>query len=218
MKDVNELGDMLAFDSLSAAERISGQNYKEDEKTSMLGLFLHIAHGRQVRDAMEENLDTHHGTTAEQFRCVATSLGFREVLSDPFSNEYGPEIFAIWFHEDGILLAWETFRSDEVNNAKIYYNWRQKEDAERGLKFLSSGYYMDGVWIGTKDVREGFRVHMDGMRSQGEFINPWIERPFLWLLNYMEPKVEGYDHEAITAARVKLLSADVQTVILGARR
>ena len=42
------------------------------------------------------------------------------------------------------------------------------------------------VWIGDNDVREGLAFRLEQMRSGGQFVTPWIERPFLWLLNYTE--------------------------------
>ena len=51
------------------------------------------------------------------------------------------------------------------------------------------------------------------LAKHGTFVSPWVERPFLWLLNYMDTKTEGYDYKAINEARIAKLPEHVRTCI-----
>ena len=66
------------------------------------------------------------------------------------------------------------------------------------------------VWVGNRDVRQGLRWFLSQAEKQGQFLKKWKEAPFLWLLNYQEPKQEGYDCEAINSRKICSLPRDVQ--------
>lgn len=40
----NELGKMLIYDALLEAEKLTGQSYKDDPETEILGILTHMAH------------------------------------------------------------------------------------------------------------------------------------------------------------------------------
>ena len=40
----------------------------------------------------------------------------------------------------------------------------------------------------------------------------WKERPWLWLLNYMDSKEEGYDYNAINEQRIAALPTGVRVM------
>jgi hypothetical protein len=69
------------------------------------------------------------------------------------------------------------------------------------------------VWAGYYDGREGLLTHLKQLREHGHFLANWFHQPFLWLLNYEEPKVEGYDYKAINMLKYVVLPARVQQAI-----
>jgi hypothetical protein len=70
-----------------------------------------------------------------------------------------------------------------------------------------------GIWCGTHDVREAIRHKLALLRQHGQFVCPWVKQPFLWLLHYMDTKVEGYDYKAIADARIAMLPRHVRATI-----
>ena len=74
------------------------------------------------------------------------------------------------------------------------------------------------VWVGDHDCREALSFHIRQMKENGEFITPWVERPFLWLLNYAEERQINDDNrgtlsDEVTDSRILLLPEDVQKAI-----
>jgi hypothetical protein len=63
------------------------------------------------------------------------------------------------------------------------------------------------------DCREAIRYYLGKMRETGTFLPVWENRPFLWLLHYMDTKDEGYDYKAITASRIAQLPEHVRNAI-----
>ena len=134
-----------------------------------------------------------------------------------------------------------------VNGLNFYYNWRPKssdsEDPDHSgggsshgvidpaplFKEEATEYNPEGhsyAQIGSFDGREGAFTQLAHMEQNGQFITPWLEQPFLWLLTYMDTKDKEtgnslpsygsgtYDHKAINAERLALLPAEVRKAVL----
>lgn len=215
---MSDNGEALAFDALLAAEKVTGHSYKEDRATSALGFAMHTLHVEKKRRLLSDSGDTHFSSTWDEQMGVFADLGFAVVLEDEFTGRaYDPEPapaerFVILWHPDGILGKCESYNWTGRNTAVIYYNVRP-HDRNDFWHATSSGRFHDGVWVGDHDVREGLRFKLDRLRSVGEFVSPWIERPFLWLLTYAEPDEIGYDYRAITEGRLSRLPAHVREAV-----
>lgn len=70
------------------------------------------------------------------------------------------------------------------------------------------------VWVGNHDCREALKTNISNMFDNGTFLTKWKERPFLWLLNYMDTKTQGYNHKQITNDRIAMLPNHVREAIL----
>lgn len=219
MKD--ELDRLLAFDPLDTAERLVGEN----EAATWLGMVLAQQRGEALREVLEARGDTQLTNRVARYLEITRDLGFEEVLCMPFdgrswSGETPPdETFHVLAHRDGMLLAFDTFGTTSVNGAKVWYNWRPRDD-EFNWRIVSSGSYhrwdpeaRTGTWVGDHDAREALRHKIQGLRLNGEFLPRWERRPFLWLLHHMDTEVPGYDHEAINEARIALLPEWVRRMI-----
>jgi hypothetical protein len=207
------IGAALSFDPFDAAQRISGESYKTSPDTEMLGVALHLLNGERKREMLRESGDTHWGQSMPEWIATVEGLGFRQVfcMDVPDSEDK----YRIWWREDGLLLHADSYYSGEsVNSAKVYFHFRGPRNA---MQRCSNGFAgeQDGqqVWAGDYDAREGLRYALERMESMGEFVNPWLKRPFLWLLHYQDAKVEGYDFRAITEARIRQLPDFVQRCI-----
>lgn len=144
------------------------------------------------------------------------ALGFEKVLELPFiGHDEHLETFRVYASHEGLLLATDTYRSNEVNNAKVWYNWRAKN--VEYWPYISSGGLREAhdnlAWAGDHDARWGMAYNLDAMRRNGEFLSPWIARPFIWLLHYGDTTGREYDYKAINAERIALLPEWAQTML-----
>ena len=207
-----DISEALKFDPLAAAETITGHSYKDDADTMTIGMALGMAHNKAKAAALRDSLDSYYNMPFADALDLFADLGFAEVLHDNFAGTYGPEEYVILWHPDGILATCESYMGDRNNSSKILYNYRH-HDGRYPSGLTSSGHMFGEVWVGDHDAREGVRHNLDALRAEGEFLPVWVERQFLWLLTYMDSKVEGYDYQAITAERVNRLPENVRRAI-----
>ena len=212
----DEIPEMLEVDPLSLAEKMTGKSYKEDSGTLQLGMLLHLKHVQQTAAVLKACGDSQFAEPLESYLSIIKAEGFEEVLCMPIQD---PEFshtnqFHIFWHPDGILLVFDTYFGNGVSGGKFYYNWRPKEGLEQWYRYVSSGGMKEGrVWVGDHDCREAIRHHIADLRANGVFLKKWVERPFLWLLHYMDTKVEGYDYAAINEERIARLPKHVRDAI-----
>ncbi|MBK5958070.1 hypothetical protein CCR97_08045 [Rhodoplanes elegans] len=212
---MSKIDDLLSFDPLAAAEGLTGERMGEslNDETAALGLLFACTHSKMKRDALHEVGDTTYGDSLARYLSILDRLGFEQVLADewPSSHNGVIETFFVFAHRDGLLLSFDTFRGNTVNAAKVSYNWMPKVDDWRNVR--SSGHMNDGVWVGYHDAREALCHNLMKLRNRGEFVCPWIEQPFLWLLHYDDTKQPNYDYAAITSERISRLPQWVRDFI-----
>lgn len=224
MTKTDDIASALSFDALHTAEQLTGRSYKDSKATEALGLALHIEHVQRKADLLRAAGDTVFSNTVADYLRIAAEEGFAVVLDLPFKGRvYGEEeaadehLYVLW-HADGVLLKFDTHGGDSVNGGQFYYNWRPRNNApEEGNDCLSSGGWErmadDWIWSGNHDCREALRYHLRQLRERGGFVKPWVRRPFLWLLHYMDEKTEGFDYKAVNRERLLMLPAEVRAVI-----
>lgn len=210
MTELTALDDLLRFDALQVAEDLTGESYKEDPETMNLGMGLFFANNQVKKQALEALDDTHYGTPFTETLRIYKSEGFSVVLDDAFPGRDGEDRYVVLWN-DGLLATVESY-GEATNNSKLYGNL-QVPDGYYPDGY--SGHFNDGVCIGYWDVREGLRNRLAKCRHNGTVLPCWIERPWLWLVNYAESAggYGSYDHQAITEARVARLPEYVRTAI-----
>lgn len=215
------LDDVLRFDPLATAEKMTGTSYKEDPVALGLGFGLMQGHGAMKRKMLEERDDTTFSNKLDRYMRIAGEEGFREILKVPFTSASSgkQECFYVMYHDaDGILLMFDTYCGDSVNGGKFYYNVKMKPD-DKNWRVRSSGHFCqvgdDWIWVGDHDCREALRHHIAQLRANGGFIKEWVEQPFLWILHHGDTKVDGYDYKAINAERIAMFPIEVQKAIAG---
>lgn len=115
--------------------------------------------------------------------------------------------------------GWHTSEPME-NQCPSYDEMNDEDDNPKNDPEVASRYELykeewcrKAVWSGDHDAREAIRHNMERLEEFGKFVTPWTRQPFLYLLHYMDTKQDGYDYKAITAERIKMLPADVQSAI-----
>lgn len=219
-KIMTDLDTLLRTDPLEEAERITGVSYKENESTVALGLLLTMDNSKRKEKELLSRGDTTFSNELDRYISIIEDYGFEQLLNLPFegqsySGEPAPkERFFIYWHPEGLLLSFDTFETTKVNSAKVQYNWKPNDgDAGNWWKLTSSGGVRGDCWVGDHDAREALIHHMDALKAEGKFLNPWKEAPFMWLLHYMDTKYEGYDYDAINKERIAMLPEEIQKAI-----
>ncbi len=207
-----ELNDALQYDPLAQAEKICGKSYKEDESVAWLGMAMQMEHNDRISALLKQNRDTCYRNTLEEQIAVFEDMGFRLLICEPIEGTKDK-----WriFWRAGVLLFCDSYSGDKsLNSGKIYFNYCGPREA---MIQCSNGYAgkVDGenVYSGSKDVREGLRHCLDTMTESGKLLEKWVEKPFLWLLHYMDTKIEGYDYNEINSERIAMLPDDVREAI-----
>lgn len=184
--------NVLGFDPLNEAERITGEDYHKSKETSALGYFLLQAHSEDKRNRLRESCDTYYGQGVNEYLDVVKNLGFLPGVEENFTHESKSERYFIFWHpRDGILLSFDTWNGDHVNGGSFYYNWKPLKDFH---PWISSGTAdeVDGasIWYGNHDCREALRYHIVGLREHGSFVSPWKFRPLIHLGHYgLKPSI-----------------------------
>lgn len=214
----DEIAASLNFDPLAAAEQITGRSYKEDDGVGFLGMTL-MANRSKALDAMLAG-DTRYGMKMDAMREIAKSDGYRQVLVVPLvgtrSGEGLPESLEVWFDDRrGILLVFSSYMTTGLNEASVYYNW--KPTSERWRELTSSGGLQKGVWCGDHDARDAMRFNMRRLEQNGEFVTPWVHRPYLSLMSYPDwtedAKTDLSSVSRIRDERLAMLPEDVRAAI-----
>jgi len=220
MEDTANISDVLKFDPLDVAERITGTSTHDANSPAMaLGFLLAMKHGARKEEMLAEIGDTRFSNTLSDYVAIVEKAGFEQVLALPFAgNEDVQETMFVFARHDGLLLRFDTYQSDRVNGGAVYYNWRPDSIKTMHRYTSSGGMVSDTVWAGDHDCREAIVHKMKQLQENGACVSPWVKRPFLWLLHYMDAKVEGYDYEAINASRVAMLPEWVREFIGPQRR
>lgn len=208
------LGEMLTFDPLGTAERITGSSIHDDGSPAIgLGLALSIQHNARKEAALYAAGDTTFSDGLDRYLGIIEANGFERVLALPFMGHDTQETLYVYASRDGLLLRFDTHQGDRVNGGSVYYNWKPSDIATMHRHTSSGGFVTDEVWAGDHDAREALIFKMNTLRANGELVSPWVKRPSLWLLHYMDSKAEGYDYKAINEARISTLPQWVRDFI-----
>lgn len=205
---------LLKFDPIEAAERIAGREHPE------VSLALSLAHNERKEKALRAASDSYHGIPFAEFFAIAELEGFTTIWRSSFLGDRGAfapydETFVVMWSKEGVLLQLESYAGTSINSARMTYN-AGPATHEQLRSIASSGTFieLDGgiVLSGYHDVREGFRHNLHRLRAVG-LMRRWVDRPFLWLLNYAEAKTSANEYKAITDAVVATFPEDVQRAV-----
>lgn len=222
---MNEIQELLSFDPLGEAEKITGESYKTSEDTVTLGVLMQMQKSREVAEEMGLRDDTFYGSKFDDALRILDETGFKvihqhEVNSPDWAEEkFKDQHVILW--RDGVLAVISSYNATSVNSFSLYYNWHANPDIERIMSFVESGsmnreaYDERGekIWIGHHDVRTGFRHVMNRLESNGKFLSSWIEPQFLWFLDYSQEK-DDKNYKEINAEVIATFPAEVSQAIL----
>ena len=223
---MTDFNDMLKFDGLAEAEKLTGKSYKDDKDTMGLGMALHMLHGQQVKDELALRDDTYYSIPFSDALAIYYDLGFVDAYSTTYELRGEVNSHIVLVHSDGIIMNITSYGST-LNSATMYYNWEHEApvDGERHpMQYVESGHYISSpydaperrwVWSGSHDARVGIRHSLDRLRSNGKFLPIWEEKPFIWFLNPADERKDSDTYKAVNERVIAAMTPAVQEMING---
>lgn len=211
----------LSQDPIADAERVCGASYADDPGVAGLGFLLHAKKAETVAHMLKSRGDVTFSMPLEEYIAIVEKNGFERVYCEEFpNNDGGKDALMVFFREPCQLLVFDTYRGQKVvNGGHVYYNWlpNDRNDMYR-MQLTSSGGFRDSgdgtmLWAGYHDCREAVLFKLGQLEKYGKLVSPWVARPFLWLLHWMDTKIEGYDYMAISNHRITKLPEHVRACI-----
>lgn len=139
----------LRYDALSEAEKITGNEYKADEATALLGFALQYEKTKKLDELLSSIGDTKLSNKLTDYLAIVQRFGFKIVYSEDFVNDSNvPEkMFVLWHEDLSVLLCFDTFTWDHksepnVNSGNFYYNWSPYNSINR-YALTSSGSFFN---------------------------------------------------------------------------
>lgn len=224
--------ELSHVDSCKIAEDMTGKGLG-DKQTGALALSIHMKALEEKKRVLTVLDDTMFGDNIKRYLRIVGDEGFEKAYELPFVDRDGriETFYVFWHPTDGVLLVFDTFH-DGVNGGHFYYNWypnKLPKDFDY-WNCISSGHWQNphgidhddwGVWVGSHDCREGLRHNLVRLRSNGKFVVPWDEQPYLHLTHHGD-KIDNKDYEKLkesfdepTAKRIAALPEHVRKCVAG---
>jgi hypothetical protein len=222
---------MLKFDPLDKAEQITGKSYKESKATEALGFLFMQNHSAAKHNLLSRRGDTTFTMDFDSYVKLVESQGFEKIHEHHFSDDrQKDEIYQVWFHEIGLILACDSFGSAR-NLASVYYNWKPNEFSSSHSILHSGSWYVpnksraeflsmnqkdwqeQAIWVGHFDAREALLFELNRLMKNGQFLSPWVQRPFLWFVDYSQTRGKEYDCNKITNDVIKTFPKKVKKLL-----
>lgn len=206
MKYKDDIRAALKVDVTRILEKQKSKSYKDFNKLENAELLAsQVVFNVAKNKLLDEAGDSNYGSSVFEYDLILTDIGFKKVFEQKFDSTSSgqEEVQRIWIY-GGVVLHYDTY-AGHINKSTFYYNWRPFDfEGREWYNYIDSGHLheTENVWIGYHHGIEAVRFHIEELKSAGEFLNPWIERPFLWFLTHMDTKGE-YDYDAINSDIIK---------------
>lgn len=192
---MSNFDDMLNFDPLDTAMKMTNKDYSTDEETMDLGMALHVLHAKNKKEELALRNDTYWSMPYAEALPILDDLGFQVVFTEKIGDDDVDEYTLLW-REDGILMETDSYTSYEgatkvLNNIRFYYNWRPNNIRE-AYSVTSTGCFTSGqrdseevvpeeelIWTGHNDAKDALRHKIARLEANGTFLPVWVEAPLL---------------------------------------
>ena len=201
-KKAMSVDELLRFDALAEAERLTGSSYKDDEGTACLGFGMHIAAGQKKAETLQKLGDTFFGIEWGSFvrllqsSPVGLSLEWQGKFKDDQHGTDGDEVafvnrtrsVLVYAHSYG-HPSWYAGSPVTVNMAHAYFQIQLSEEGQHsvwGIPYSGGCVDRDSwTWGCDVDGREGLFHWLNKLETVGTLV-PWRFPMHFWPLNYVE--------------------------------
>jgi hypothetical protein len=214
---------MLRLDTIFETEKLFGgkDHNKFSDKENMTMLQYSALLNEEKNNYFSSLGDTYFRMSWQSFKELITKYGFIPAMEYDFSHDKYVDEFIIYYNlpKGLIICATSYFDKKSVNGGTLWGEIKanNKEDSHIVWSWLSTGgqsKFDDLIYETQQDVREGLFSILNTLESAGEFLPKWINKNrFLWLLDFTETKVEGYDYKKITMEKILKCPKEMQEII-----
>jgi hypothetical protein len=220
---------ILTTDPIGDTEKMfGGKHWSEFNDGESLISILNVMKDGNLKEKHLKNInDTYFGMSWQYLKDLLKENGFingysYEVKYTCYSSTTDEEMI-IYYHPEKGLVVWAESYSNKtsVNRGTLYGEIKanNEEDATIIRKWMSTGGFIDRdelIHTTAHDIREGLFSKIDTLETGGTFLTKWTKKDrFLWFVDYIETKVEGYDYEQITKDKIGKCPKELQNIIGG---
>jgi len=211
-----EASKLISASAISQAEELVGESYISSIKTKSLAVLL-AQHNSRLRQAkFAEFGDTFYPMPVMDLLNITKNEGFSIVTSVfDYSHVYDlNDVILILFNPALAALLCVTTCNMLTNDVTLYFNWKPNRELTtlESFRIVGPGYTKDGVFISYLRVLDGFRYRLNLLKVNGDFVSPWVDIPFIELVNY--PDMETCSSlVAITETRLNNLPIKVRALM-----
>ncbi len=210
----------LEKDVLADNEKKFGKNHYSEfnQLENAISMLDFMDHNEKKRSYYKSINDTYWGIKWNDFLQIMIDNGFEVVLEDEFPNHQQNnrlEKFIILAHKGkGLLVKAESY-GDCINSGDCYGQATQKDHFNKWFPIsCSGGYDENGVISWHKDIREGLLLNLQTIEQDMTLLSKWTNPDvFLYLVDFSQTKVEGYNYKEITNERLSRCPQWVRVMI-----
>ena len=193
------LDELLDFDAIATAEKMTGEAIGDNAGTLGLTLDLLTSRRNMVERIMKDRGDVYDRMPYDEYIKILENFGFKSVLNIPFVDREGNKNkYTILWLSDGILLVADSYCWSDgtlsVNSAHMYYNWTPT--VKDYHNYTSSGRFVlydendisKCVWSGSHDAHEAVLYNITNFKVHGNLLSSWHTSPYIWLLHHGDNK------------------------------
>ena len=215
---LDEIKKIMNLDPIDIAEKTLGE---KSESSIWAGMAINQIKHKTLQEALKGH-DTYWGCSFNEVETVLKSIGLVQEYEEIFGKNQ--DIFRIYIHENKTMFSTlESFSFNnnsikKINTINLYMavNIKDLTNHEISDLFRDTNCSRDAIEYREKDgsfkrsdyVLCNFDGRIGLVSYSAHLFNhvmttPLTREPFLWLLNYEEPKQEGYDHYEISMRKLK---------------
>jgi len=218
---------ILNKDSLAEAEQIfGGKHWSEFSDEERVFALLKAFCDNQVKAEHLKSIgDTYWGIKWNDFITLIESYGFKKGMKYDFiPPKHGLtdepdriEEAIIFYHPGKGLILWATSygNKDHINGGTVYGMTQYEKFDWDIFSHCSHGDNGEDKNIRdfSYDIREGLIYTLNRMDKNTRLLPIWSGRkPFMFLVDYAESEVKGYNYKAITNNKLKMCPEEMQEI------
>lgn len=216
------IDQLLSIDPIHQAEVLLNTKLHNNNNDVFAFAALNFAATKHeaVSKALEEIGDVNSwDQSLDVYMSILEAAGFKQVLVEDIPGTKD-KFYVYW--DDGVMISFDTYYNHTtINGGHVYLNF-EADSEDNYMKAFSSSQcshgplkVIDGKYFTTvgKDCRQAVLHTLNKLKQHGTILPKWKKQPFLWLLHYMDTKVEGYDYKALNQERISQLPIEVQQAI-----
>jgi hypothetical protein len=219
---MDKTSEILQHDSIAETEKKLNKNWQEFNGFENFGMFGNFIRDNQIKENHLKSIgDTYFNMSWSEFKNKLESYGFILGLKYDIVHEDNVDEVIIYYHKEKglIIYADSYFNKKNINSGHLCgeIQANSKEDCNVIHNWMSTGGCINKdnlIFETEQDVREGLFHKLSMLESAGKFLPIWTNKNrFLWLVDYVENKVENYNYKKISHDKIMKCPKELQEIV-----